>query len=386
MPLTDDFITPSQFGQEFRANIGVHLCSNCLTVQTQHNVDVSDYYEDYHYSVGESTTVSSFMRALATNLKARYYPRETSVKVLEIGSGDGGQLVAFRDTGCTVLGYEPSSLLCDVAESKGVPTIQGLFDSSSAAGLPEEFRTVDVVMLSYTFDHLPEPRQFLAACRSILDEKRGLLVVEIHDLEKIIERQEYCLFEHEHSIYLTERTAANLCQLEGFKIIDFHIVPESERRGNSLLFVATPEGSKFASQRAEPQTSGLFNDPAFYDNVEGDIHRGIRNLEAFTERSTRDGQTLAGYGAGGRGVMTLAAMENSRRVSYLVDRNPKREGLLAPKSGVPLVGLDELRKNPVENILVFSFGYMGEITEALGPMGYSPPQLHSLLDVLAGRY
>jgi beta-phosphoglucomutase-like phosphatase (HAD superfamily) len=30
------------------------------------------------------------------------------------------------------------------------------------------------------------------------------------NLEKIIERQEFCLFEHEHSIYLTEKTMQEL--------------------------------------------------------------------------------------------------------------------------------------------------------------------------------
>ena len=45
-------------------------------------------------------------------------------------------------------------------------------------------------MLSYTFDHLPHPREFLAACHSILDPDHGLLVVEIHDLEKVVDRFE----------------------------------------------------------------------------------------------------------------------------------------------------------------------------------------------------
>jgi hypothetical protein len=60
--------------------------------------------------------------------------------------------------------------------------------------------------------------------------------------------------------------------------------------------------------------------------------------------------------------------------------------LLAPKSGVALVDVSELEKTQADDILVFSFGYMREIREALAPLGYREEQFHSLLDVLAGRF
>ena len=386
MPFTDDFVTPQQFGEEFKADIGVYVCGDCMCAQTQHDVDVRDYYEDYHYSVGASPTVARFVKVLVDNLKAAYLVDKVRPKVLEVGSGDGQQLVAFKDAGCDVLGYEPSLVLCEIAESKGVRTVQGLFGADSINNLPAEFQKVDVVMLSYTFDHLPRPREFLTACHSILDGHTGLLVVEVHDLEKIVERKEYCLFEHEHSIYLTERTATNLCRMENFELINFDLVPEQDRRGNSLIFVATPASSQFASNPAQPRTPPEFGQRTFYGSVERDILKGIRNLDDFARKKTEGGNTLAGYGAGGRGVMTLAAMKEARRFAYLADRNPKRSGLLVPKSGVPLVGIEELIKTRADNVLVFSFGYMREIGEALRAIGYRDEQLHSLLDVLAGRY
>lgn len=386
MPLTDDFIPPARFGQELRGDIDVFVCRNCMTAQTQHDVDVSDYYENYQYSVGGSATASQFMRLLAENLQSAYYPSVKGRKVLEVGSGDGEQLVAFKETGCRVLGYEPSSTLCRAAEAKGVATIQGLFTADSVSCLPESFREVDVVMLSYTFDHLPDPRAFIAATRLILNKTDGLLVVEIHNLEKIIERQEYCLFEHEHSIYLTEATARQMCRMEGLEIIDFDLVPEKDRRANSLIFVATPKESRLATLAAEARTPADFANLDFYGRVGDNIRCGIANLEAFVDRGTAQGKKLAGYGAGGRGVMTLAAMSNASKLRYLVDRKPKRPGLVVPKSGIPLVGLDTMKSDPVDEILVFSFGYMKEIQSEIGALGYKPAQFHSLLDLLAGRF
>jgi ubiquinone/menaquinone biosynthesis C-methylase UbiE len=387
MPFTDDFIQQNRFGKEFKSDIDVFVCTHCLVAQTLHDVDVSEYYEDYQYSVGGTQTASKFMRLVAENLRSKYYPEVQGRKVLEIGSGDGEQLLAFKETGCQVLGWEPSSVLCQVARHKGISSIQGLFSAESLDCLPDDFREIDVIMLSYTFDHLPEPRAFLAAAHSILNKHHGLLVVEVHNLEKIIERSEYCLFEHEHSIYLTEASARYLCSLEQLTIIDYDLIPEYERRANSLIFVATPKGSNFELGAVLPSTSIQFSTLEYYDQIAETIYQGVSNLEAFVDHVTvGNTRKLAGYGGGGRGVMTLAAMNNACKIEYLVDKKPKGIGLLTPKSGVPLVGIDKLISDPVDEILVFSFGYMAEIQAELRKLGYSGSQLHSLLDILAGRF
>lgn len=386
MPLTDDFISESEFGSEFRHDIPVFVCLECSTVQTQHDLDMADYYEDYQYAVGGSQSAASFMQKLAKNLHTRFLAGQQRVRVLEVGSGDGTQLSAFKAMGCDVLGFEPSAELVRTAQIRGIPTLQGLFVSDSVRDLPEEFKHVDVVLLSYTLDHLPEPRNFIKAAKSILSRRTGLLVAEVHDLEKILSRREYCLFEHEHSIYLTKSSATKLCEREGMTIIDFDLVAESDRRANSLIFVATPNGSELEKRfpAADSSLSASFDNPDFYMNQAENIKNGIENLDAFVKEVAASGKSIAGYGAGGRGVMTLAAMKTADKLSYLVDKKPKRPGLVTPKSGIPVVGLSALKESPVDEILVFSFGYMAEIQNDLAPYGYQSRQFHSLLDVLSG--
>jgi hypothetical protein len=122
----------------------------------------------------------------------------------------------------------------------------------------------------------------------------------------------------------------------------------------------------------------------FYAEVGKNIAAGIAHLESFVAQHTKDGKKLAGYGAGGRGVMTLAAVGNAGRLEFLIDRKPKKPGLLVPKSQIPLVDIAYLKEHPVDAILVFSYGYMAEIQKELIPLGYAPGQFYSLLDVLSG--
>jgi SAM-dependent methyltransferase len=382
MPFTDDFVNSSQIGSEFLYPISIYYCKDCHTVQTQHNVAVDEYYEDYQYSVGESQFASDFMKGIAEKLTETYFKNETDVKVLEIGSGDGGQLVPFKERGCSVLGFEPSSVLVDVAAKKGIPSVQGLFNDAAISMLPEEFKEVDIILLSYTFDHIPDPIDFLNAVKKILNKKRGILVIENHDLQKIFERKEYCLFEHEHSIYLTKQTAITLAKANGFEVIEFDVLPDEKRRANSLVFVMTLAGSDLKDRAIQNYPLPAYNTRKLYDDKAEEIFKSIHKFEDYINDAVLKNKKIAGYGAGGRGIMTLAALNNAGKLEYLVDKKPKSEGVFAPKYHLPVYQITQLQTQPVDEVIVFSFGYIKEITEDLIKMGYKPNQIISMLDIL----
>lgn len=383
MPFTDDFLSKDKIGTAFLYPINIFFCKNCKTTQTQHDVDVNEYYEDYQYSVGASGFASSFMHNIAEKLCKTYFSNEEIVKVLEVGSGDGEQLVPFKNLGCKVLGYEPSSYLVEVAAQKGIPSVQGLFDENAINTLPDEFKNVNIIFLSYTFDHIPDPIGFLNAANSILNKENGIIVIENHDLEKIFDRQEYCLFEHEHSIYLTKNTTISLAQRNDLEVIEFDVLAENQRRANSLVFVMASKQSKWAKEAIT--TYGLddkYEDIAFYKRQADIIYQSIHNFEDFIDHQVKTGKTIAGYGAGGRGIMTLAALKNADKMQYIVDKKPKKNGVFAPKSNLPVYTIDQLKIQPVDIIVVFSFGYMDEIKADLKVMGYKETQIISMLSIL----
>ena len=57
MPFMDEFVSKENIGKEFLHDIDIFLCHVCLTVQTQHDVNVYKYYNDYEYSVENSSLV-----------------------------------------------------------------------------------------------------------------------------------------------------------------------------------------------------------------------------------------------------------------------------------------------------------------------------------------
>jgi SAM-dependent methyltransferase len=374
MPLTDEFVSVENIGHEFMADIEIAVCKQCGCSQNLHNTDMDDYYHEYTYSVQSSGFAIQFMRTLAERVKAKYFSTMAAPKVIEIGSGTGEQLLEFKKLGFEVLGIEPSGKLVDYANNNGIPTLQAFFDEHIGALLPENFQSADLIISSYTFDHIPQPVAVLQKIHAILSEG-GVMLHEVHDLGLIKQRNEYCLFEHEHYTYLNDRTMAYVLGANGFKVDTFDLLTQAEKRANSLLVAARK--SKAIDNYPVNVAFELNELQQLNQNVNGSIAR----IQAWLAENSNS--TIVAYGAGGRGIMTIAALPDVSGIKFMVDKNPKAPNIFAPKAHLPVYGIDALEHKRADKILVFSFGYFNEIVSELGEkFGYRPEQFFSVLDLL----
>lgn len=372
MPLTDGFVEVDDLSSsEFIKDILIYECKKCGFVQNPVNFSYADYYKDYNYSSGHSEFTKMFFDRYAEIMSELYLKANGSKakSVIEAGSGDGVQLMSFKKIGYEVLGIEPSDYLVKVSNDSGIKTELKLFDTD----LPIE-NSFDVCISSYTFDHMPDPIDYLRTAHKVLCDG-GLVAVEVHDLEKIVERTEFCLFEHEHTIYMNADDITKLIESQGFEVISINPLDDSETRANSLLVVA-----KKVKNHSNPITA-LHTDESF-TSLNNRIKATISKLDKWVSDLPEE-SPLIGYGAGGRGVMTLAAMDNYKRFSGLVDSNYESNVYLAPKTGIPICSKKDLPKFKDGYCLIFSFGYANEITNDLLKAGFSLDNIVLLSDFYA---
>ena len=373
MPLTDDFILTDKLDRpEYLNDIDIFECQNCGLVQNPADFDHEGYYQDYQYSTGHSTFAKNFMHKYAQILIDCFNEinKRNPESVIEVGSGDGVQLQQFLNLGVSrVLGVEPSDYLAKIAIDSGVPTQVDLFGRHTEEKVGERF---DICLSSYTLDHVRNPVEYLDTTYRMLNEG-GIIAFEVHNLEKIIERTEYCLFEHEHTIYMTPADAKRFVECQGFKVLTIDPIPSEEVRGNSLILVA-----KKISKNIEPHNAEYFHNVQL-DTLNNRIIGMINRLNQWVD-SIPVNEDIVGFGAGGRGVMTLAAMDNPRRFKALLDSNYRSGKFVTPKTRIPVVGPDQWLSFATAHCLVFSFGYFSEIKEQLIKNGYMPEKIISLAD------
>jgi len=374
MPFTDEFIKKENFGKEYVQNIEIAVCRNCGSTQNLYDTDMKEYYSEYTYSVQSSGFAINFMRILAERINKDYFKGKKDLKIIEIGSGTGEQLLEFKKLGYDILGVEPSEQLSEYANDTGVKTITAFFDENIFDKINEDFKKVDAVITSYTFDHIPYPTEALQVIRKILKDD-GALIIEVHDLALIEKRNEFCLFEHEHYTYLNEETITSLLNANGFEVLTFDILNSSEKRANSLLVVAKK------NEEEKDFDINVDNEIEKLKDLNLNIQASIKKIDEWI--FSNKNLNIVAYGAGGRGVMTIAALKNSGLIKYMVDKNPKSKDIFAPKTHIPVYDIEMLNFKRADKIIVFSFGYYNEIVKELGEkFGYSSEQFVSLLELL----
>jgi len=372
-PLTDDFIEKDSERIEFLQDVRIIRCQYCGTVQNPENFDYSSYYQTYEYSSASSQFTKNFMAAYAqvcSDLFASIHRRNPSL-ILEPGSGDGQQLGIFLKSGARVLGIEPSSSLAAQARLIGVETDVALFDLNYVNH--SLTNSVDVCLSSYTLDHCPDPLSYLLKANEVLIHN-GIIAFEVHDLSRIYQAAEYCLFEHEHTIYLDRENAQSMLESCGFELISCNPIPPSSCRANSLILI----GKKVNS------VSHSFHDAI--SNKRETYQMTLKSLAIKINKLTQDlddwvncyNGPIVGYGAGGRGVMTLAQMKSHIRFSAILDMNFGGRSVYTPKTRIPIYGPALFKQFAHARVLVFSFGYYDEIKRALCELGFNESNIFSL--------
>ena len=304
--------------------------------------------------------------------------------MIEIGSGDGQQLRCFRELGAKVLGFESSQVLSSQSRAAGVPVITGLFTGDSAPTIPADYKAAQIVLLEHTLDHIPDPLRSLQAVGNLIDRKQGLLVIEVHDFAETFNVTEYCLIAHEHTIYPTAASLQRLLQRAGFALLEVGVLPDAVKKAHSLLVVATPLASRWAASAMPELPLGPPGDLAACRQFGNEVLATLQQLRDYFAAKRQARVRLGGYGAGGRGIMTLASTARPGDLRYVCDKSPAFHGRYLPGSHILITGPEQLMRDPVDELLVFSYGYIEEIRKDLAPFIAKGGRLTSLLDLLTG--
>ena len=372
MPLTDDFVKVKESKVEFLKDIEIYQCSNCNLVQNPINFNYQEYYQDYEYSSGHSEFAKKFMSDYAREA-FNVYKKQNGIppkSVIEIGSGDGEQLKFFDDLSIErVLGVEPSESLARSSESIGIPVIEGLYTKDIVRKLKGQ--KFDICISSYTFDHVPNPIEYLKISYEILTNG-GILAFEVHNVDDIYQRSEWCLLEHEHTIYMNKDSASELVRKCGFQIIAINPIKANKVRANSLIIIA----KKIDNSKNNPIIN-MDYDANQYQDMSERISQTILKIDQWID-SIPLNSGIVGWGVGGRGVMTLAALRNSNRFQTIFDSNYESNQLLTPKTRVPISGKGDLSTFRNSWVLIFSFGYAEEITKDLLNAGFDKDKIFTL--------
>lgn len=192
----------------------ISKCKVCGLGITQKNLsqNYTQYHRDNQYHENEPLFSNIFLKRLQI-IEGLKSPG----KILEIGSSTGLMLKLFRDKGWEVLGIEPSKTACEIANYRGIKTINTKFESFlSKSGV------FDVIILNHVLEHLDDPQKILTKCRQILTNS-GIIFIDVPNFGSLSAQigkthWPYLLLD-EHKWHFTHKSLNKLLLSTGFKEI-----------------------------------------------------------------------------------------------------------------------------------------------------------------------
>ena len=367
-PLCESYLRAEQLdGGEVFYPLHVRVCDSCFLVQLHEYVPPAEIFTEYAYF---SSYAESWVRHAYdyTEAMIERFGLTDQHLVAEVASNDGYLLQHFVARGIPVLGIEPAANVAEAAVARGVPTVVDFFGTALARSLAAERKQADLVAANNVLAQVPDLNDFVGGLRILLT-RDGVVTVEFPHLMRLIDENQFDTIYHEHFSYFSFETACAIFDAHGLRVFD---VEELATHGGSLrLYACRQESARHESSarvdelvRRERAAGYRTLEP--YSGFGARVEETKRTLLEFLIAARRDGLSVAGYGAPGKGNTLLNYCGiRSDFLDYTVDRNPYKQGLFLPGTHIPIFAPEKLAETRPDVILVLPWNLRHEIADQL---------------------
>jgi SAM-dependent methyltransferase len=343
------------------------VCDRCFLVQLQEYVTPKDIFTEYAYFSSYSDSWLKHAKSYTDQMVERFQIGSKS-QVVEIASNDGYLLQYFAEKGVPVLGVEPAANVAQVAIKKGIPTATKFFGTQTASDLGASGKQADLLLGNNVLAHVPNINDFVGGMKILL-KPTGIITMEFPHLMRLMAENQFDTIYHEHFSYLSFMTVEQIFAAHGLTLFD---VQELPTHGGSLRIYGRhaqddshPVGERVHELRTREIDAG-FTKLDHYLSFGEQVRQTKWKLLDFLIRVKRDGKSVAGYGAPGKGNTLLNYCGiRTDFLDYTVDRNPYKQGKYTPGTHIPIYSPDKIRETKPDYLLILPWNLKDEVMQQM---------------------
>jgi SAM-dependent methyltransferase len=367
-PLCESYLRADQLNaMEPFYPLVVYVCERCFLVQLQEYVTGEEIFRDYAYFSSYSDSWLDHCRRYTRQMRDQLRLGPDSF-VIEVASNDGYLLQYFVEAGVPCLGIEPARNVAEVAVAKGIPTLAEFHGVALATRLAAEGRQADLVLGKNVLAQVHDVNDFVAGLRVLL-KPRGTITIEFPHLMRLVAENQFDTVYHEHFSYFSFLTAEAIFAAHGLTVFDVEEVPT---HGGSLRIYARhaddttrPRTARARALRDREMEAGL-STLDYYAAFDEQVKETKRKLLEFLIGARRDGKTVAGYGAPGKGNTLLNYCGiRTDFVDYTVDRSPHKQGKFLPGTHIPIHAPERIFDTKPDFVLILPWNLKDEIVKQM---------------------
>ncbi len=365
-PLCESYLNAGELNQgEIFYPLHVYVCNECFLVQLQEFVSVESIFNEYAYYSSYSDSWLAHAKKYTEQMIERFGLGRNN-QVVELASNDGYLLQYFVAHRIPVLGIEPAANVAEAALKRNVPTLVKFFNRELASELAAGGKSADLLLGNNVLAQVPDLNSFVAGMKILLSD-RGVITLEFPHLLRLMEETQFDTIYHEHFSYFSLITAEKILLSHGLRIFD---VDELSTHGGSLRIYACHDGddskptsSRVNELRAREDLYGMTRLES-YGSFAGRVKETKRALLEFLIEARRNGKTIVGYGAPGKGNTLLNYCGiRTDFLDYTVDRNPYKQGKFLPGTHIPIDAPERIRLTRPDYLLILPWNLKDEIVE-----------------------
>jgi SAM-dependent methyltransferase len=367
-PLCESYLSVEQLNQmEQFFPLHAWVCNECWLVQLEEYVRPEQIFTEYAYFSSYSTTWLEHAEAYTQAMIERFHLGRDSF-VVEVASNDGYLLQYFVQSGIPCLGIEPAENVAKAAEEKKVPTLVEFFGVNLAKKLVAEGKQADLIAGNNVLAQVPDLNDFVEGLKCLL-KPGGVITIEFPHLLKLVSENQFDTIYHEHFSYFSFYSADRIFAAHGLTLFD---VEELPTHGGSLRIYArhADEATGLVTERAKAlldrELDSGITEPSYYQRFEDQVKETKRKLLDFLIQEKRQGKSIVGYGAPGKGNTLLNYCGiRTDFLDYTVDRNPYKQGKFLPGTHIPICSPDRISETKPDYVLILPWNFKDEILKQM---------------------
>ncbi|MBE6374003.1 MAG: class I SAM-dependent methyltransferase [Lentisphaerae bacterium] len=326
-----NFPTAETLADDHGIDLELRQCSCCGVVQLT-NPPVP-YFRDVIRAAGCSPEMHAFRLKQFSDWLEEFQLQ--NAKILEVGCGKGEYLEIMREAGGEVYGTEHLDESVQVCRKHGLNVEQIYFEHGDEKLKNGPFG--GFFILNW-LEHIPDLHTFLQGIRNNLTPDAAGLV-EVPNFDMMLKKGLSAEFTADHLYYFTEETFRVTLESCGFQVLSCRSV------WHDYILSANV-------RRKQPLDTSLFRRKQ---------QMLVREINAFAGRY---GKTAI-WGAGHQSLAVMAMAELDKKICYVVDSAPFKQGKFTHATHLPIVPPDTLKNDTPDAVLVMCAGFSDEVARIL---------------------
>lgn len=347
----------------------VLVCEHCWLVQTEDFAQAHELFDaDYAYFSGFSSSWLAHSERYVADMAARFN-LNASHHVVEAAANDGYLLQYVKARGIPCTGIEPTASTAAAARAKGIPIVEDFFGVRLAEAFIAQGKQADLTAANNVLAHVPDINDFVSGFTRLLTPQ-GVATFEFPHLLKLIAENQFDTIYHEHFSYLSLTAVNRIFASNGLSVFD---VEEHPTHGGSLRVFAQRSDtgrhpcSEKVNELLQREAQAGMSTAGYYADFQAKTDKVKNDFLVFLLEARRQGKTVVAYGAAAKGntLMNYAGVRPDL-LSFVVDRNPAKQGKFMPGSRIPIVNESRLQDSKPDYVIILPWNLRSEVMQQLG--------------------